>query len=146
MKKKIATLEVWVDENSDGVSRLESIPAIGEYKVVMNPKADAEEQAIVRHDSKRSFATILAHELGHFVSQVLQSPWQRCPWKEPGEREAWAVAHQIMPDLDKELEQSALNTYTQDHCTCGLPWCRNAKPPKELQRSLMKAFEATKIA
>jgi hypothetical protein len=140
MKKKIATLEVWVDtDETEEVSCLQSDRSTGDYRILLHPTAD-------KVTKRAEVATILAHELGHFVGYMMKSPWQICPVKQFGEREAWSIARKIKPDLDESLATYALNTYVETKCTCHRPDCRNRPTPKAVVEGLAELYELTKVA
>ncbi len=147
MKQKIATLEVYVSDEFETCC-VASHPHDDSRFALVIPKEEKmlKEKGIV--DTVKVRATIIAHELGHFLGKILRSPWQACPWKVPGEIEAWDLAALINPKCDQSIKELALSTYTdakpgEYECHCGRG-CNNV-PPKELQKMYLKLYEKTKL-
>jgi hypothetical protein len=146
MKKKVATLEVWYDDETTHpetggpfVSHLETNVQNGElqpFKLVVNPAADHQwlaEKPLANDRAK--FASIIAHELGHFVAILMKSKWQTVLQafdRLPGEREAWNIAHYINPNINAEVKQLALASYEDDR-------------PQMFREVADEIFEETKV-
>ena len=121
MKNKVATLEVYIDndpspENVSGIAQ--TSPDTWVLTMYPNQKATpAKTQA--------EFQTIMAHELGHFVAMVTHDQthysnaaiagktlFHDSPTLAlPGERKAWQIAHDIYPNLLASSEKSCLDSY-----------------------------------
>jgi hypothetical protein len=111
---KLASLEVWLDD-SPGEESSYTTHKEGEtaYKVVLRPKGDLVDGKQPKPED------VLAHELGHFVADVFQTPAAKKSWfptattneQLSGEREAWHFAEAIFPDFDKEVKEKVLAHY-----------------------------------
>jgi len=104
-EKKIAQLDVVIDTDPEcPASRLESMDiGPGNYKLRMCPNAQNGKQPLERSN----FIQIMAHELGHFIANLLgtdEAKKRALAWQhdiphpmEPTEREAWDIAEEIVP-------------------------------------------------
>ena len=113
MKRKVVTFSVIIDDSKR--------KGWGGY--------DWEKKEIVLSLGQKHLESTLAHELGHFMSDFLNTPIAKeiCPknisgalerikWFSPNliklEEEAWKFAKMILPDkIDKKLIDKCLNTY-----------------------------------
>lgn len=117
--KKIANLEVFVDEHSDEptslfspVDRFDNL----NYSLVISPK-DGEllsRMGIMNaREVEDNLPTRVAHELGHFILSLTGRynvhTYRRDP--RPEERDAWTLAEKMLPELNQTLKEGALNSY-----------------------------------
>jgi hypothetical protein len=123
MQKKIATLEVFVNTNPEAISYTRRTGKV-EFKIQLSPDVQGRREAgLPPDDSIEGFRTVLAHELGHFVALLTKdethNPVNQLMFRLTGdptplrqaEKKAWAIAHEIYPNLDREDERSALASY-----------------------------------
>lgn len=112
MKKLVATLKVYQDPDYDNSTFSYPTDGTPDFKIVLGQPRG------------RDPKTLLAHELGHFVSVVYKDPTHDPMLKSfsnwfgdprpviPGERKAWELAKDILGDqFDEKTRDSALGTY-----------------------------------
>lgn len=152
MREKVATLEIWYDDETDNVSRLENEFDEGEHtaRLVLNPALDDQHLLGEVKNKRGKFAAVIAHELGHFVAVLMRSKWQHpivgALAKLPGEKEAWNIAHYITPNINAEVQEMALASYEKPVCTCGREDCKSRHLPPEWMTNFIDAkFEETKL-
>ena len=123
MKRKIATLDVYVDSDESAFSFTRKTES-GKYETVMatNDSHAKENGHNGIHDIE-TFRTVFAHELGHFVAVVTKdeshNPINQYLFRltndrstlVAGEKRAWEFAHLIYPNLNREDERFALKSY-----------------------------------
>jgi hypothetical protein len=119
MKRKLATLELWVDDEQPIPTRMmQNKNNETEYRLTINPS----DQKLFEHgrvaEEPRKWASIIAHEVGHFVAHVFHSPLQdpdvaKVVGPIYGEREAWDLAYYTNPGINQKIKQFALATYEQ---------------------------------
>jgi hypothetical protein len=123
MKKKIATLDVYVDSESTescGTGNVEPQPGdtCRRFQLTMNK---GEGNHLVKDGE--TFRTVMAHELGHFLCMVTDdkshdpmalvgfSATQDTSLAMPAEVRAWEFAYKIYPQLDIAAVHSGLHSY-----------------------------------
>lgn len=114
--RKLATLTVWLDEapQGDESSYTKHEEGSSDYEIFLRPKAD---QACTSFPIK--VADVFAHELGHFVADVLRTPATRVTkqaetpvTKLRQEQEAWHFAERMVPGIKgSPVEKDALAAY-----------------------------------
>jgi len=115
--KFVASVQVFIDTEFQGSSGALSRIG-GESYIVLAPNG------IDQIKTKKHLFTVLAHELGHWISAQQESPAatdKRAKFMHmvtgdgrfvlPAEREAWDWAEKILPDLEQEHRREALRTY-----------------------------------
>lgn len=122
--RKIATLEVVVPDNPleslrEGFSSLgwsDRPEDKGKFRIVLNRPFDIASDPVTGKET----ASIFAHELGHFVTQVMKSVDADIPSNHPDrervyqmEKHAWEIGKMIYPKLDPKIEEQSLNTYKE---------------------------------
>jgi hypothetical protein len=141
MKRKISTLELWYDDETENVSRLEGESRDGKmpdlFRLVLNPAYDHLHAEGTRN-KKAVFASILAHEVGHWIAMLMGSKWQIPFMRQlsalPSEKEAWSLAHYVNPNINREVEIECLKSY------------EDKSIPEYAQKAIDAVFEETKIA
>ena len=119
MKRKLATLTIWLDnEDTDSTSSSDYHQGdSSSYTVTLRPKGD-----LAASPFGKQTPDILAHELGHFIGTILNTPVQAksgWDWTTPveqlaGEKEAWRLAGVMKPGLDKSpIAKDALESYEE---------------------------------
>lgn len=115
-KRKLATLEVWVDEDDrEGSSFLNANRESNEYVITIRPNG------VDKLNTIKRLQTTLAHELGHFAAHVLRDE-SHDPFLLsmaqfinsgllPAEKKANEIAGQMGLELDKGQLQEAIDTY-----------------------------------
>jgi hypothetical protein len=115
MKTRLATLEVWSDDSVTGESSVtQHHKDTKEWKITLRPNDDMK---FSKYGSQTE--DVLAHELGHFVAEVVGRKAQRQSgyfYSTPaqnlaGEKDAWEIARKIKPDIPKAIEKDALDAY-----------------------------------
>lgn len=121
MRKLLATIRIYENEQEEGSRSGNNIPVQGEHIIDLAPIRDAQLLGIT--PTRESKATLLAHELGHVVNAIVGDPVQddmllfRAHMLGdgslliPSERKAWERAKQIRPRLDLEVAKKAFNSY-----------------------------------
>lgn len=118
-KRLVANLKVVFDptdtKQPSGIEREN-----GEFTLILRPYKDAQflNEANPLGDHRRTLQTIIAHELGHFVAMITKDPTHNNPLEQyglapltPGEQKAWEIAKEIVPDIDPNLENKAMESY-----------------------------------
>lgn len=110
--KRLATIEIVRDDYADKKDGTSESMRTGpdSWKIILRPNIDKHYMAT--YDEK----TILAHEIGHTISELYNSLGSRANVRNvvgplPGELEAWHVAKQINPNINYVTMTEALNTY-----------------------------------
>lgn len=120
MQKEIASLKVIVTDEpwkgERGGSQLWSEDEKN-FVLVLDQKFDQQmyRQFEVK-DAPVSYITILAHELGHFIGRLVGARSHNRGFRFyygniPAEKDAWALAKMIFPNLSEEVEKAAMSTY-----------------------------------
>ena len=118
MKRKIATLDVYVSDDKTASGTRQTSPST--FELTMNAGSPCNPTI-----GRLEFQTIMAHELGHFVALVTHDPTHNVPVVEhllsritgdasalvPGEKRAWEIAREILPNLDTAKEKKCLDSY-----------------------------------
>jgi hypothetical protein len=117
MQKKIATLEVFYDDSRVPSRSGQDSPTT--FHIIMTPGSPE-----IPINTKARFQATLAHELGHFVALLTRdethNPINHLTYQSfmgdsssllPREYKAWAIAKEIIPDLDREQERKCLQSY-----------------------------------
>lgn len=124
MKRKIASLDVYVDSDSQDSSGTKQIGP-NQFVIQLNPKQEIDGTGRLNLNSTRQLQTTLAHELGHFVALITGDQTHKREFQMyyqltgdtspliPAEKLAWELAHEIKPDLDTENERLAMESYTK---------------------------------
>lgn len=128
MKKVLATLTITLDTDSLGSSGTFSNDG-KDFQMLIKTEGgkphslDNPSDYDFRIGSLKTLQTVIAHELGHFVSIITKDEthdldkmrmyqiFQEPDLILPAERKAWKIAHLIYPDLDTENEKASLKTY-----------------------------------
>jgi hypothetical protein len=132
MKRKIATLEVWIDETEGAKSALQARMSSDEFRLIIAPNEDEQSKG------PGNLPSIIAHELGHFMAHLLKDKahtrlnrlapivnfrkmvgdWSNQLEKRftrevelPTEVQAWKYADMIYPNVKQEIRAAALYTY-----------------------------------
>jgi hypothetical protein len=114
--KKLATLEVYLDESPGQESSYTRHVSVGApYEIILRPQADRAEKLPVKEED------VLAHELGHFVTDVFRSyrgdtngnKGFTTEQQLTEERQAWHFAEIIKPDVDRQVEKTVLGHYEE---------------------------------
>jgi hypothetical protein len=113
--RKLGTLEVWIDEDSTKSSFTKRDNVTGDYKIVLNPKGDKE------RSGEDNTPAVLAHELGHFVGRILETPAAMNSGRYHSsandtlvaEKEAWKFADEIVPGISEStIAKKAIGNYS----------------------------------
>jgi hypothetical protein len=117
MKRKVATLEVFIDTDITDMASACAQTGRDTYILIMCPN----QTNAIPCKTRDEFQTIMAHELGHFVALVTRDPTHysnavaQIPGSTtamiPGERKAWQIAHTILPTLLPSSERLCLASY-----------------------------------
>lgn len=125
MKRKIASLDVFVDTESKDSSATRKVGP-DQYVITIRPSqtsGNGDDSFSLKTD--RDLQTTLAHELGHFVALVTKDKTHDNTFQLyyqltgdtspliPAEKLAWKLAHVIYPELDIDNERLAMDSYTK---------------------------------
>ena len=126
MKRKIATLDVYIDPESNEPSSTGKVDGApdgpGRYQLTVNKGTKVGEIKTMGE-----FRSTFAHELGHFVSLVTRDETHDPTLRLfsnltgngslvlPAETKAWEVAQEIYPALDEKHAKTLLDTYRSYH-------------------------------
>ena len=113
----IATLEFWYEPNPNpDKSSAERQIGPKEYQIFLRPKSDSGFLKQLKvPETQKAVESIMAHELGHFLAQVMRDPTHNPMLRQllgplAGEEKAWKLAEKIT-DIDSTVEKKALDTY-----------------------------------
>jgi len=116
MQKKIATIEVFVDPESRESSG--SSGKDGKYVLFIR-------RGPIPPKNLGQLQSVIAHEFGHLIGLITQDPTHdtqnqiayhltdNTDFVLPAERKAWAWAHEMLPNVDSEMERVALQSYEE---------------------------------
>lgn len=126
MEKTLATLTIILSDDNQGASSNLSFPADGSpnYSLIIKPNVDKVILSAAREPlNMANLETILAHELGHFIADVLKDKTHSPAILRlarmmddsrllfPAENKAWKLGEIINPSLNKHIEDFALEGY-----------------------------------
>lgn len=115
--KYVAGLKLYIDFEEKEKSSTQMGRIGGESYIVICPNG------VDKIKTKIQFFTVLAHELGHWIAKQRESKTHSEEanflahltgdgrFMLPAEKEAWAWAEKIVPDLDKDFKAGALQSY-----------------------------------
>jgi hypothetical protein len=112
VKKLLGKVSVWLDgENRAESSHLQK-EGNKEYTILLTPAVDKEELEYrgIPYKGMQNTASSLAHEFGHLIGEMLNSPAQKNN-DLASESEAWHLAEIAYPKLDKKQKDAAMGTY-----------------------------------
>ncbi len=158
MDKLLAKLEVYLDDETDAdidngeSSNINFDHAGTNFTIHLRPKTDA------KHQPGTKLADVFAHELGHFMGEVLRDPEQRASGRPfstteeevSGEKSAWHFAEGIRPqEKGSKTEKGCLHSYEQlEHRLPGVPMslARLAGEMDVDGKTVVKVAEETKAS
>lgn len=117
MKKEIATIHIYANDGEDGFNGSRKVSGLSnEYEIVLGPKEAAKVGESYGPVKNPPMQDVLAHELGHIVSMITHDPTHDEMLKlftglVPGELRAWRFAENIVPELDRDFANYAVDTY-----------------------------------
>ncbi len=121
MQRKIANLEVWIDDQSPIPTRMARSRDDGsKYCLIINPGDECQLSKLgIASKAIGKWTSILAHEVGHFIAWVFNSPLQSdaaltlAPIL--AEKYAWDMAYYVNPNINNDVKQKALATYMPEN-------------------------------
>lgn len=148
-KKHIATIDIFVDDESNDPSGLQATNLAGNnhelgtdtYEIVLRPNAERNEvnKGLENLTDRERFQTVLCHELGHAVEYISRDPvvhpmYSAIHGKEDNERKAWKLAEQMHGCyVDPTIRRRCLATYDE------LKKLEESDPELTEMRNLVKA-------
>src|SRR5208283_284300 len=120
MQRKIANLEVWIDSDSPIPTRMARSKDDGsKYCLILNPKDECKLESLgIATNCPAKWTSIIAHEVGHFIAWLFNSPLQSEVMTAiapiVAEKYAWDLAHYVNPNVNPTVKQAALSTYQSD--------------------------------
>jgi hypothetical protein len=124
MKKILGYITISMDvDSSTESSYSRHDPGSDTWDIHLRPAADARYPFAEGKDFKlEDVSTVLAHELGHMMAQMLKAPEHAktdtygtylLPYRDqvPKEQEAWHFAEMIKPDLNQKMKNAAIEAY-----------------------------------
>jgi hypothetical protein len=116
--KKLATLELWQSEDNDiqngptglhaKIRRDTGEARDGLYRIIINPKFDR------GLPGGEDTVSIVAHEMGHFISSVFHSPTSELSMQgilEPDEQLAWTLAKKMGVRINPATVAESMRSY-----------------------------------
>lgn len=122
-KKTLARITISLDvDSSTESSYSHHKPGSDEWDIHLRPMSDILYSYAAGDEFKpEDVSTVLAHELGHMMAQILKAPEHVkydqtayfIPYSEQvaKEQEAWKFAELVKPDLNTEIRDKAIEAY-----------------------------------
>ena len=110
MKRLLGKVSVYLDNTLRGQSSMLQPLGNGDFEILLTPQEDKYqmESLGLAYNADNDTKTALAHEFGHLVASLLRTPTSQMPRTLANEQEAWAIAENEYPQLDKQMENAAL--------------------------------------